>query len=332
MQKFLNMVSQGKTLTTSEAYTAMEIICSNSASQIKIAAFLSIIHTRKETEDELLGFISYLRKQLIPVISEHKLIIDTCGTGGDHNNTFNISTAAALLVASIGIKVAKHGGRSVSSACGSADVLEALNIPTESNPQSASEALTKNGFIFLLASNFNHAYQKIRPLRSELGIRTCFNLMGPLLNPLAVKRQVIGVYAKNLLRPLANILQQLGSEEIILLHAHDNLDELSIAAPTDIVHLKQGKINEYTVYPETYGIPKSKLSELKGGDAATNASIIKDIFKGKKGAPRDSVILNAAAALIVAGAANSFEEGVKLANETIDSKRALYFLDELSTR
>lgn len=330
MKAVLERILQGQKLSVKEAEVAMEEACSLHVPQEQVAAFLSAICMRGESRDELIGFISYLRKHSLVIDTGDMTVIDTCGTGGDNSNTFNISTASALLVASYGVKVAKHGGRAVSSRCGSAEVLEALGIDTQHDEISASLALRKVGFVFLLASQFNQIFAKMKTLRKTLGIRTCFNLVGPLLNPANVKRQVLGVNNKNLLITVAEILQQLGSEEVMVIHSQDGLDEFSLGAPTDVAYLKDGNIHSYSIHPEELRFKQVPLKCLKGGDANTNATIIRGILSGSiKNHYRDVVILNAAAAFVVAGCASTIKEGVEIANHCIDKSLSRDFLYQL---
>lgn len=330
MKTFLEIVSRGRGLTTAEAETAMELICTHGTPPEQIAAFLAIIHTRGESFEELLGFMLYLRQQAKHIDAADMLIMDTCGTGGDHSGSFNISTAAALLLASHGVKVAKHGGKSITSQCGSADVMDKLGIQTQTDPKIALKTLKEVGFVFLLASHFNHAFSYIRQLRQVLGIRTCFNILGPLLNPTKVKRQVLGVYCKHLLMPMAKLLQQLGSEEAMVIHSHDGLDEFSLHSFTDVAHLKDGKINCYTISPAAFDLKPASKQSLQGGDATMNAEIITRVFSGTlTNQYRDIVVLNAAAGFVVANAANSFQEGIDIANHCIDTGKAIHFLHQL---
>jgi anthranilate phosphoribosyltransferase len=325
MKTILEKVLRGEQLAVNEAEAAMEEACSSHASKEQVAAFLSAIRMRGESRDELIGFISYLRKQSLRVNTTGMTVIDTCGTGGDNSNSFNISTAAALLVASQGIKVAKHGGRAVSGNCGSADVLEVLGISMPHDEIAASVTLRKTGFVFLLASQYNQKFANMMEIRKSLGVKTCFNLVGPLLNPACVKRQVLGVYSRSLLLPIAEILQQLGSEEVMVVHSQDGLDEISIGAPTDVAHLKNGKIFTYAITPK-----RINNQNIKGGDAFINARIIQGIFSGKiNNQYRDVVVLNAAAAFVVAGCAETIEEGLMIANQCVDKGLAREFLHQL---
>lgn len=317
MRYFIQKIMRHEVLTTEEAYQAMQAIFSGSASIAQVSAFLSALHMRGETKAELIGFIDYLLQYSEKSLVSDPYIIDLCGTGGDGTHTFNISTAAALLLAKADIKVAKHGGGAVSSLTGSADVARELGMMICHNQQQVQQCLSQNNFAFLLASSFNPLFKKISELRRELGVRTVFNLLGPLLNPLRIKRQVLGVYHQDLLQPTAEVLQHYGAEEVMVVHAEDGMDELSVTAETRIAHLRDKEIKFYQISPEELGFERHSLSELKGGDAKENAKIITAIFAGERGARRDVVILNAAAGFVVANKANSLQEGVALAEELI---------------
>ncbi|MEO8401625.1 MAG: anthranilate phosphoribosyltransferase [Gammaproteobacteria bacterium] len=330
MKLLLEKISRGRTLTSEESYSAMQFICSTQNENAKIAAFLAILHNRGETKDEILGFIKYIREQSLRVNLNDASVIDVCGTGGDHAGSFNISTTAALLLASAGVKVAKHGGRSVSSQCGFLDVVEALDLPLCNTPIDVATQINQHQIAFISAGIFNPVFKKISALRKELGIRTVFNLLGPLVSPVDVKRQVIGVYDKKLLQPVAEILMQLNCSEAMIIHSFDGLDEISISAPTNILHLRGGMIEQFTITPEQCGLSRGSLDSIKGGNAAENAVIIQQIFCGQQGPRRDVVVLNAAAGFVVAGKTNSINEGVLLANEIIDSGQAEYFLKKLN--
>lgn len=330
MKSLLEKISRGKTLTSEESYSAMQSICSMQNENAKIAAFLAILHSRGETTAEILGFIKYIREQSIHVNLNDSSVIDVCGTGGDHAGSFNISTTTALLLASAGVKIAKHGGRSVSSQCGFIDVVEALDLPICNKPIDVVTQITEHKIAFISASIFNPVFKKISALRKELGIRTVFNLLGPLVNPVDVKRQVIGVYDKKLLQPVAEILIQLNCSEAMIVHSFDGLDEISISAPTNILHLKDGVFEQFTITPEECGLSRGSLESIKGGNAAENAIIVQQIFCGQQGPRRDVVLLNAAAGFVVAGKAHTLSEGVVLAKEIIDSGQAEYFLKKLN--
>lgn len=324
MKYFINKIINNKLLTISEAETAMDMIFHEGSSRAQIAGFLTAIHTRGETRDELIGFVRSLLKSIKP-IHYQDILLDTCGTGGDGANTFNISTAAALLLSSAGIKVAKHGGKAVSSLSGSADVLNALDIPRANTAERACKQLNENNFTFLFAPTFNPQFAKISELRSVLGVRTSFNLIGPLLNPAGVQRQIVGVYSKQLLKPVAEVLHYFGKEEVMVVHSEDGLDEFSIKALTRFAHLKSGKISESVFIPSQYS-----LASIEGKDAQFNADIINKIMSGEmRNQYRDVVILNAAAGFVISGNARTLIEGCNLAAECIDSGLAAHRLMKL---
>lgn len=322
VKKILNTVFDGGCLDSREAEEAMKLIIVGQLSNEQVAAFLGAVHPKRVTIDEIVAFARVLRDHAIPVPIQRKDLIDTAGTGGDGAETFNISTATAFVLAGAGLGVAKHGNRSVSSKCGSADVIEALGIPIDLKPEQAARAVDQNGFGFLFAPHYHPALKTVAPVRKALGVRTVFNLLGPLVNPARVKRQVMGVYDSSFLEVLAACLRELGSEEAMVISAEDGLDEFSLCAKTRVAHLKDGEIKTYQVSPEDVGIKRCRPEDLKGGDAQVNADILKKIFEGEKGPKRDAVVLNSAAALVVSGIAKDFKEGVRLAEESIDQGRA----------
>jgi len=326
MKLFLEKILEGYTLTSQESYMAMDMLCSPQNNDIQAAAFLAVLQNRGEKIEEILGFITYLREHSLIIDVADFPVIDVCGTGGDYRGTFNISTATALLLASAGVKVAKHGGRSVSGKCGSMDVAEELGFALCQQSTEVVEQLQRQNIAFLSAANFYPIFKKISALRKTLGIRTCFNVLGVLLNPVSLKRQVIGVYNKELLMPLASILLRLGYEQAMIVHARDGLDEISICAETDVAYLQAGKITQFSLVPEEFGLKRAKLAQIQGGDKEHNATIIRRIFQGEQSAKRDVVLLNAAAGFLVSGKVSSFLEGIKLAKQTIDSGTSYQFL------
>jgi anthranilate phosphoribosyltransferase len=248
--------------------------------------------------------------------------IDVCGTGGDGSGTLNVSTATAFVAAACGVPVAKHGNRSMSSQTGAADVLDALGVPTDLGPEAAAASLRETGFCFLFAPKYHAAMKHVAPVRRELGFRTIFNLIGPLSNPAGVRRQLIGVFSEDWLQPVAESLRELGTEAAWIVHSDDGLDEISIAAPTQVSVLEGGRISRRTVTPEDAGLPRAPISAIAGGDARTNAAAIRALLAGERSAFHNIVVLNAAAALLVAGRGADFREGAALAIEAIDSGRA----------
>lgn len=313
----------------------MAALISGDATDAQAGAFLAALKVRGESVDELVGFAQATRAKAIAVRPKSRRLIDTCGTGGDGSGTFNISTTVAFVAAGAGAAVAKHGNRAVSSKSGSADVLEALGVKTETTPKLMAECVDTAGVGFLFAPALHPAFARMRSVRKELGARTVFNLLGPLSNPAGAKRQLLGVYSTALVRPLAEALKALGSEEAMVVSSRDGLDEIALSAPTVVARLSKGKITVEELKPERLGLKRRPLSALRGGDAKRNAAITRAILWNKKGPAREIVVLNAAAALMVAGQARNWKEGLRLANASLDSGRAaasLAILAHLSRR
>jgi anthranilate phosphoribosyltransferase len=316
------IVEDRATLNRGEATTLMQRILAGQVPDMELAALLGAMAGRGETAPEIAGFAQALRALAKPLpLSEEEraAIVDTCGTGGDGSGTFNISTAAALVAAGAGAKVAKHGNRAITSRCGSADVLEALGIPTELGPEAAADALRETGFCFLLAPGHHPAMKALMPIRSALGVRTVLHVLGPLLNPAGARRQVMGVYASRLVAPVAQAMSLLGTTHGIVVHGHQGLDELALSGPSEVAVVHEESVRLETVSPDAFHLPKASVSELAGGDAQENATILRAIFTGARGARRDVVLLNAAAVLVVAGIAKNLPDGIARAAETIDS-------------
>jgi len=313
---------EGYTLTEEEAYEAMTTIMSGEATASQIASFLSILRLRGETVDELTGLVKAMRNQMMTLDYEEE-VIDTCGTGGDEAATFNISTAAAIVVSSLGVKVAKHGNRAVSSKSGSADVLEALHIDIQATPEEAKQALKTKGLAFLFAPLYHSAMKYAALPRKEIGFRTVFNLIGPLANPARCKRQVIGVYSTNYAEKLAETLHRLGSEHVLFVTGKDGLDECSISAETDVVELKNGEIRRFVLTPEQYGLKRGKLEHIQVRTVQQSAELLKAVMEGKANeSATNIVILNAGVALYVAGKAATIREGVEMAKDAVMTKKA----------
>lgn len=313
---------EGYTLTEEEAYEAMTTMMSGEATASQIASFLSILRLRGETVDELTGLVKAMRNQMMTLDYEEE-VIDTCGTGGDEAATFNISTAAAIVVSSLGVKVAKHGNRAVSSKSGSADVLEALHIDIQATPEEAKQALKTKGLAFLFAPLYHSAMKYAALPRKEIGFRTVFNLIGPLANPARCKRQVIGVYSTNYAEKLAETLHRLGSEHVLFVTGKDGLDECSISAETDVVELKNGEIRRFVLTPEQYGLKRGKLEHIQVRTVQQSAELLKAVMEGKANeSATNIVILNAGVALYVAGKAATIREGVEMAKDAVMTKKA----------
>ena len=328
-----------ESLSREAAREVMSEILSGGATDAQIAALLVALHMKGETVEEIVGFAEAIRKASAPLTirdsaldvsgTERDALIDTCGTGGDASGTFNISTATALTVAGAGVRVAKHGNRSVSSRCGSADVVEALGINITLPPARVAECLEAVGIAFLFAPSMHSAMKYVQPARRELRLRTVFNLLGPLCNPANASAQVVGVYSSALVDKLACVLQMLGLKRALVVHGKDGLDEITITGPTHIAEVRNGEIRAYDISPEEFGLRSARITEIQGGDTKANAEIIRKIVAGEKSARRDVVLLNAAAALVVAGRADSIASAMPIAAESLDSGAAREKLEKL---
>jgi anthranilate phosphoribosyltransferase len=331
MELALKKLLTGQSLSETEAEATMVKILNGTARDEQIGAFLTTLHFRAPVAEELSGFVKALRSQSESVRCEFSPdeLLDVCGTGGDGSGSFNVSTAVAFVVAGAGQKVAKHGNRAVSSRCGSFDVLEALGVPFAMNGDQASEFLHAFGVCFLYAPAFYPVLQRLGPLRKSLGVRTVFNVLGPLLNPLCPSRQLMGVYAENLLSPVAECLNKLEATETLVVRGEDGTDEISLSGLTHMRHLKNGQVQALKIRPEELKISSQPVSAISGGDVATNAELLLSVLKGTPGAYRDVTLLNAAAALMVGGKASSLSEGLGLAQESLDSGKALSVLSSI---
>jgi len=329
-----------KHLTRIEAAAAMEAIMSGAATNAQIAAFLTALRMKGETVEELIGLAQVMRQKAVRVRTrgeevaaltgtDREMLIDTCGTGGDAAGTFNVSTATAFVVAGAGLKVAKHGNRSVSSLCGSADVVETLGINLELSPAQVARCVDEVGIGFLYAPLLHTAMKHVMAARREMGIRTVFNMLGPLTNPANANAQVIGVYSRALTEPLARVLAELGTIRAFVVHGADGLDEISNTGESHISEVREGVVRSYTVRPEDFGIPRATIRDLQGGDREENAQIIRQILRGEAGPRRDIVLMNAAAALMVGGKAKDLKDGVALASHSVDSGSAWAKLETL---
>src|SRR5919106_1946676 len=320
-------------LSRLEAAAAMEAIMSGAATNAQIAAFLTALRMKGETVEELIGFAQVMRQKAVRVRTrgeeiagltgtDREMLIDTCGTGGDASGTFNVSTATAFVVAGAGLKVAKHGNRSASSLCGSADVVEALGVSLELTPQQVARCVDEVGIGFLYAPLLHTAMKHVMAARREMGIRTVFNLLGPLTNPAAANAQVIGVYSATLTEPLARVLAELGTLRAFVVHGADGLDEISNTGESRLSEVREGLVRSYTVRPEDFGMSRASIKDLQGGDREQNAQIIRGLLEGEPGPRRDIVLMNAAAALVAGGKARDLKEGVALAGQSIDGGAA----------
>ncbi|MBE3582342.1 MAG: anthranilate phosphoribosyltransferase [Thermoanaerobacteraceae bacterium] len=322
LSEYIHKVVAGHSLTEAEAEKAMEVIMGGQATPAQIGAFLTALRLKGETVEEITGFARTMRRLAEPLHSRQRVLVDTCGTGGDGRHTFNISTAAAFVVAGAGVPVAKHGNRSVSSRAGSADVLEALGVRVDLPPAAVEACLEKVGIGFLFAPAFHKAMKHAAGPRREIGIRTVFNLLGPLTNPAGAPYQLVGVYGPELTETVASVLGRLGCRRAFVVHGSDGLDEITITGPTKITCLEDGSLATFLFDPEEVGIKPVGLQELLGGTAADNAEIIRGVLEGRPGPARDVVVVNAAFALMAAGAAASVGEGMQLAAESIDTGAA----------
>jgi anthranilate phosphoribosyltransferase len=331
MRAYLRKIADGERLTAAESESALLTMMRGEASVEEIAGFLLGLRSRGETVDELEGCVRAMRACCLSINVEDPNAIDLCGTGGDQLGTFNISTTASFVVAGAGATVAKHGNRSVSSQSGSADVLEALGVHTVLSPVGVEECISKTGIGFLFAPAFHPALRHVMPVRRSLGVRTMFNIMGPMCNPAMVRRQLIGVFDPGVARMVASILLRLGAEHVITVHASDGLDEITLTGPTTLHVARSGMVEPETVefHPEKLGFTHSDHEALKGGSAEDNADIVHSILSGDGGPRRDVVVINAAHALLVAGLVDTVEAGIQAASESIDSGAARDKLDQL---
>jgi len=318
----------GNDLTRDQASAAMDAVMSGEATGAQIGGFLIALRMKGETVDELVGLVTSMRNHAV-MISAPDGAIDTCGTGGDGSGTFNISTAAALVARGAGVPVAKHGNRAASSQCGSADVFEALGVNLALPPPAVEQCLKETGMAFLFAPNFHPAMKHAAGPRKELGVRTVFNILGPMANPAQVRRQTIGAPSVVVAGRMVRVLAALGCERALVFHSADGLDELSTISPSHVFDLHGGAITEYDIDPAGLGLAASKAEDLRGGDPPRNAAIINDVLAGKEGATRDIVLLNAAAALVVAGKAAEVKSAIDLARDSIDSGGAAAALRRL---
>lgn len=330
MKEIIAKAAEHKNLTEEEAKEAMEIMLSGEATQAQIAAFLSVMRMKGETLDELVGFASVLRDKADTISPQVENYVDFVGTGGDCTFTFNISTTAAFVVAAAGLPVAKHGNRSISSKSGAGDVLEAMGVNIMAEPSLVEKCVEEAGIGFMFAQLFNKSMKFVGQARSEMGIRTVFNILGPLANPSRAKNMVVGVYSPSLTEKVAEAMSRLGVERALVVSGADNMDEITLTGPTMVSEIRGKSVKTFELTPEQFGFPRCTLEELKGGDGTVNAEITRKILSGAtRGPKRDIVLLNAGATLYIGGVAESIEAGVKLAAEAIDSGRATEKLAEL---
>lgn len=314
-------------LSYEEAKAVMNEIMSGEASDVQKSAYLTALTMKGETIDEITGSAEEMRNHAVQLSHEGD-VLEIVGTGGDKSDSFNISTTSSLVIASAGVPVAKHGNRAASSKSGAADVLESLGVNIKISPQKSAELLQNIGICFLFAQSYHTAMKYVGPIRKELGIRTIFNILGPLANPASANLQVMGVYDESLVEPLAKVLSNLGVKRALVVYGQDRLDEISASAETSVCEVKDGTFKSYTISPEQFGLTRCKKEELTGGTPDENAAITKAVLAGGQGARRTAVVLNAGAGLYVAGKADSIEAGVRLAEELIDSGKAEKKLEE----
>ena len=329
---FLGSLLKGENLSSSEMQSLMTLIMTGELSSIQIASCIVAMQIKGETPDEIAAAASVMRKHSNKVIiKDTKYLIDTCGTGGDSLQTFNVSTLSAIISAAAGAKVAKHGGRSVSSKCGSADVLEALGVNVNLDHKRLGHLVDAIGIGFMFAPNYHPAMKYVAPVRKELGIRTIFNLLGPLTNPASASRQIVGVYSKELTITFAKVLQKLGSKHVLVVHGEDGMDEISITGKTFIAELKDNVIKEYTIRPSEFKLREGRLKDIVVEDAAHSKKMILEILNGKLSASRDIALLNAGAAIYASGLANDIDSGITIASNMIDQGKAMEKLNQLIT-
>ena len=321
-------LSKKENLSYQEAENVMDEIMSGQATPVQMSSYLTALSLKGETIDEITGSAAGMRAHCVKLLHEMD-VLEIVGTGGDGSNSFNISTTASLVIASAGVPVAKHGNRAASSKSGAADVLEALGVNIMVSPEKSAQLLKKINICFLFAQNYHIAMKYVAPIRKELGIRTVFNILGPLSNPAGANMELMGVFDESLVEPLARVMMNLGVNRGMVVFGQDKLDEISMSAPTSVCEIRDGKFQSYVITPEQFGYTSCKKEELVGGTPQENAEITRNIISGQdKGARRQAVCLNAGAALYIAGAADSLEEGVRLAEKQIDSGAAKKVLDD----
>lgn len=328
IQQAIETVVAGDNLNTEQAAAAMEQIMTGEATPAQFGALVTALRIKGETVDEIVGMASVMRQKSLGVAVDG-IIVDTCGTGGDSSGSFNISTTAAFVAAGAGARVAKHGNRAMSGSTGSADVLEALGVKITLTPGSVATCIKRTGFGFMFAQGFHPSMRFAAAPRREIGIRTVFNILGPLTNPAGADRQVIGVADPTVARRMAEALGRLGSYHALVVHGNDGLDELSISAPSSVWSLRDGEVAEYQVTPEEMGFRRADPAAIRADSPEYSAAMARAVLSGESGAPRDVVLMNAAAALLAAGVADTLTDGVELAARSIDHGRALASLDAL---
>jgi anthranilate phosphoribosyltransferase len=327
--EYIRLAVEGTHLTRAQSAAAIDAMLEGGAPVTQMAALLVALRMKGETPDEIAGAAQALRSRAVGVEVSQERLIDTCGTGGDGSHSFNISTAAAFVAAAGGARVAKHGNRAVSSKCGSADVLGALGVEVELSPEGVAACIEECGIGFLFAPRHHAAMRHVATVRKELGLRTMFNLLGPLANPAGARRQLLGVYAAHLVPVLARTLSELGCDRAFVVHGHDGLDEISASGPTRMAEVRDGIVREFEFQPEDAGVARAPFEGLRGGDAPANAAMLKGVLRGEPGPRRAAVLLNAGAALAASGVCETISDGVRIAERAIDSGAALDRLERL---
>ena len=329
MNSYLTKLYRKENLTDAEIQDVMQIIMSGQATQEEMADFLLALRAKGPTIDEITGAARIMNKFALGIKTKHENILDTCGTGGDKRNTFNISTVTALVVAGAGVVVAKHGNRSVSSKCGSADILEAFGVNLNLSEEQLGKCLDEVGLAFLFAQKLHPAMKNLATVRKELGVETIFNILGPLTNPAKATHQMMGVYSRELVEPLAHVLKNLGLKKALVVHGNDGLDEITTTSKTFISEFNGEEIISYDISPEEVGLNLARIEDLQGGDLKKNVEIVEEILGGEVGPKRDIVIFNAAYAFYIVDKVKNISEGICLAQESIDSGKAKAKLEEL---
>lgn len=328
IEQAIKKIADKKDLSYEETNQVTNEIMENKASEVQKAAFLTALEMKGETVEEIAGAASSMRSHALS-FKTNEDVLEIVGTGGDGSNSFNISTTSAFVIAAAGVPVAKHGNRAASSKSGAADVLQALGVQLTIPVEANEKILEKSGFAFLFAQEYHKAMRFVGPVRKELGIRTIFNVLGPLCNPAHAKKQLLGVYSSELLMPMANVLNKLGITDALVIHGQDGLDEASISGPTEVVELRNGKTKQYTIKPEDFGLQRADEKQIVGGTPAENAQITKEVLSGKPGAHRDIVLLNAGLALYTALPQLGIQGGIDRAKKAIDSGAAIDKLNEV---
>ena len=327
IKEAIHKVFKKENLTYEEAEAVMNEIMEGEASAVQMSSYLTALSMKGETVEEITASAAGMRAHCVRLLNDMD-VLEIVGTGGDGANSFNISTTSSLVISAAGIPVAKHGNRAASSKCGAADVLEALGVNITISPEKSRELLEKIGICFLFAQNYHIAMKYVAPVRRELGIRTIFNILGPLANPAGANMELMGVYDESLIEPLAHVLANLGVKRALVVYGTDGLDEISLSAPTKICEVKDGTFTSYEITPEQFGLTRCKKEDLVGGTPAENAQITHDILAGKPGPKRDAVLMNAGAAIYMAGKAETIQDGIDMARNMIDSGKAAAQLEK----